>query len=241
MQFRHVLTASLSHRNTILLVAVIISIILLAVCARWPANENNFVTMSLTENNIHVFGNLYKGQTFVQQFTNPKNDVNRIIIQFATYNKTSIDGDITVEIFDNEKKVMQKLIPGKFVYDWCKMNFEVPEGIKRGNTVKIRLTSTNSLQDKVAILVSKQSKYNGTVVENNLKKITGVLPIEVGASRNISIWWVWLVANLYIMYYLYKIKRDDTDVSFFDAAFVLFVSTCLLFALRSNINRFLSI
>ncbi len=241
MQFFHFLKASSLLRNANFLVAIMASIILLAVCAFWPTNENNFVITKLNENKMQIFGNLYRGQTFVQQFTNPKEDVNCISIQFATYHKTSIDGDITVEIYDNDKIVMKKLIPGKSVYDWCTMNVEVPQAIKKGNTVKIRLTSTNSLRDKVAIVVSKQSKYNGTVVENNSKKISGVMPIGVGLSRSISIWWAWVLENIFIVCYLYKIKRDDADVSFLNSVFALFISTCLLFALRSSINRYLSL
>ena len=132
------------------------------------------------------------------------------------------------------------MIPGKSVYDWCKINFEVPEGIKKGNTVKIRLTSTNSLKDKVAIVVSKQSKYNGTVIVNNSKKISGVMPIGVGSTRSISIWWVWVLENLFIVYYLYKTKRDEADVSFLNDAFALLISICLFFALRSSVNRYLN-
>ena len=241
MQCSHFLKTALLFKNTRLLVAIMISIILLAVCACWPANEDVFVTTYLNDNRLQVFGDLYKGQTFVQQFTNPEKDVKYISIQLATYRKTSIDGDITVKIYDNDKKVMQKLIPGKSVYDWCKIHFEVPKSIKKGNTVMIRLTSTNSLQDKVAILISKQSKYNETVVENNTKKISGIMPIGVGSSRSISIWWVWLVANLYIMYYLYIIKRDNTDVSLLNTVFALLISTCVLFALRSSINGYLSL
>ena len=242
MQIRHFQKASLLFKNSKLAVAIMISIILLAVCAYWSANENNFVTTNLNENKLQIFGNLYKGQTFVQQFTNPKNNVKSISIQFATYHKTSIDGDITVEIYDNDKKVVQKLIPGKSIYDWCKIEFEVPKGVKKGNTIKIRLTSTNSLRDKVAIVVSKQSKYNGTVVENNTKKISGILPIGIRSSvRIISICWVWLITNLYIIYYLCKINRDDIDISFLNPVFALLICTCLLLALRDGINRYLSL
>ena len=240
MQFCHFPKASLLNRNSRLLVAIMISIILLAVCTFWSANENQFVTTKLNENKMQVFGNLYKGQNFVQLFTNPKKDVKRISIQFATYQKKSIDGDITVEIYDNDKKVVQKLIPGKSVYDWCTIHFDVPKGIKKSNTIKIRLTSTNSFQDKVAILVSKQSKYDETVVENNSKKISGVMPIGVGSSRSISIWWVWVFENLFIIYYLYKIQRDEAGVSFFNTAFTLIISICLFFALRSSIIRYLN-